>query len=388
MTQFQIGWAPGSSAVFEMSIPSGKGSGGVKMTFVPPLRGTLRLPVNQPGFTIEDLESPANKVRKIFSLTPNTPRNSIALASIAPAEPLPTIEELGLELWQTALPQQVESELGGRGLFLEIGTDEKLQDYPWELMHDGDEFYCLKHYIGRFLNAAERIAPPSQSIGDKTSVLGPFAPLRVLVICVDNPPPFKDVILPKLPGAYVEMQSVSTTLALIRGVQVQQLAEGAGTHDAVRSALSSGEYQIVHFIGHTHVDPADPRGSGLVLQDRLMTAKNVLQFLTKKARPVLCFINGCEASRSLDAQASSGTFGLARAILESGSYLLGSRWKVSDAPASQFGQAFYAALLADGKPIGQAVTEARLKCRTKSPDDPAWASYAYYGDPRVCFRGF
>ena len=36
----------------------------------------------------------------------------------------------------------VSSELREGELFLEIGTDDKLVGYPWELLHEGDEFLC------------------------------------------------------------------------------------------------------------------------------------------------------------------------------------------------------------------------------------------------------
>jgi hypothetical protein len=81
-----------------------------------------------------------------------------------------------------------------------------------------------------------------------------------------------------------------------------------------------------------------------------------------------------------------GQFGLGRAVLESGAYLLGSRWKVSDVCAKTFALAFYDVLF-KGLSMGEAVTKARQVCKHTHPNDLAWASYAYYGDPRVCFRG-
>ena len=377
---YRLDWAPGSNAVFEMYIPDAD-DGGVKMWFTPPLRGTLRLPVGTPGLTRASLHPVDDQIKAIFAETEGTAGDG----GPPPAPqlgPLPTVQDLGQQLFDIALPTDVGWELRDAGLFLEFGTDEALQNYPWELLHDGDEFYCLKHFIGRYVNVSEGIAGGAK--GPKVS-LGPFNPLRALVVCVDKPPPVNGVALPALLSAYQEMIAVGETLTLL-GVKAEPLGSGGRTHEAVWKALSSGLYQIVHFIGHIYVDPDNPGSSGLILQDQMMTAANVYKFLTKKARPVLCFVNGCESSRALADEVSFGKYGLARAILESGAYLLGTRWKVSDGPASLFAQAFYKALLTDGKPIGQAVTEARRTCQAEFPNDPAWASYAYYGDPRVCFR--
>jgi CHAT domain-containing protein len=73
--------------------------------------------------------------------------------------------------------------------------------------------------------------------------------------------------------------------------------------------------------------------------------------------------------------------------MEAESYLLGSRWKLSDKAAPVFATSFYKALLEEWKPIGEAVVAARKACRQASmPDDVGWASYVYYGDPRLGFE--
>ena len=80
---------------------------------------------------------------------------------------------------------------------------------------------------------------------------------------------------------------------------------------------------------------------------------------------------------------------LARAFLETGAYLLGSRWKLSDNAAAAFAPAFYKYLLEDRKSVGEAVVLGRRACMKATEADPGdigWASYVYYGDPRVCFR--
>jgi hypothetical protein len=43
-------------------------------------------------------------------------------------------------------------------------------------------------------------------------------------------------------------------------------------------------------------------------------------------------------------------------------------------------------VLAYEKPLGQAIVESRLAARAARANDLGWASYIYYGDPRLWFR--
>ena len=109
--------------------------------------------------------------------------------------------------------------------------------------------------------------------------------------------------------------------------------------------------------------------------------------------PILCFINACETGKS-GVPAASPTwkrryniYGVARAFLETGSYLLGSRWKLSDDAGMSFATTFYDSLFKKGESLGRAVMEARAACKSTAADnDFGWASYVLYGDPRVCLR--
>ena len=57
--------------------------------------------------------------------------------------------------------------------------------------------------------------------------------------------------------------------------------------------------------------------------------------------PVLCFINGCETAETAQGKDRLNVYGLAQAFLETGAYLLGTRWKVSDSAAAAFAPTFY-----------------------------------------------
>jgi CHAT domain-containing protein len=215
---------------------------------------------------------------------------------------------------------------------------------------------------------------------------GQLAELSVLVVSVPNPQPRGAAIYELLPEADAETDAIVDSLTSIKGVKPTLLKGKDATFDNVWGALKANSYQILHFNGHASFNEDQPQSSGLVLYDRDMTTGALTSFLSK-GPPVFCFVNACETSKVTLWEDRYNIYGVAQAILQTGSYLLGSRWKLTDTAAAAFAGKFYEAWLGGGKSLGEAIRDARLECRKgASPDDLAWASYVFYGDPRVYFR--
>jgi CHAT domain-containing protein len=272
-----------------------------------------------------------------------------------------------------------EADLRSPGLFLELGTDEALVNYPWELLHDGDDFLCLKHYLGRYVNTTRISAPRMQPQNSPSE----YDKIRILLISVPAAPGAS-----YLPGAQAETVSLVQALSPLPQVELTLMKAPEATVMNVRSEIRSGQYQIVHFCGHAAFNSVDPRRSALMLCDNPLEAGIILLHLKSV---VLSFVNACQTAQQAPQppawETEFNTFSLARAFMEAESYLLGSRWKLSDKAAPVFATSFYKALLEEWKPIGEAVVAARKACRQASmPDDVGWASYVYYGDPRLGFE--
>jgi len=78
------------------------------------------------------------------------------------------------------LPDETSESLSeAAGLFLEIGVDESLNEFPFELMHDGETHCCLKHNVGRYVVAhrTRPLKPPPDQSANR----------RVLLISAPNP---------------------------------------------------------------------------------------------------------------------------------------------------------------------------------------------------------
>jgi CHAT domain-containing protein len=389
---FQVDWYSGASAQLELLPPKKKVRSKGKyydLKYTSPFRATIRPPIEQNYVgtpALEQIGQELDKVTSELSTRAAKPSSRSGVTRTQNAS-LENMRRLGAQLFQQLVPRRFHSDLRSGGLFLEVGLDEELLNYPWELMHDGADFLCLKHYFGRFVNTSRH----------STSLVTPrnwssesLEKLSVLVVSVPDPHRDDGAEYDRLPGAESETIALCDTLDKFakKGVEFRLIKDENATYNTVWDALEE-DYAVIHFIGHATYDDADPLQSGLVLHDRDMTSMEVAKAFGSNP-PVLCFMNACETGKTSSTirQSRQNIYGLAEAFLRSGTYLIGSRWKLGDKAAVSFSNGFYSSLLGDQKPIGEAIAEARNACKNSSPDDPfSWASYVFYGDPRLCFRG-
>ena len=387
---FKLDWCAGASAQVELFSPGIGGKRMYQLKYTPPFRSTIRPPVEELQLGPGEL----NPINDQLNQLATTLDNSRATTGSGPptTDPkggaLDEMKMLGEQLLTLILPGNRYADIRSGGLFIEIGMDEALLNYPWELMHDGDDFLCLKHAIGRFVNSTSQTIP---SMLPASSHLGSsIDSLSILVISVPNPQPRPgQPAFDILSAAEEETKAICDVLAGIDGIKLEVLKGRDATYNEVFRILNSSRYEIIHYNGHANFNEEKPYQSGLVLYDKDMTT-GVLSRYFAKAPPVLCFINACETARMPSSKGWKDrydVFGLAQAFLATGAYLLGSRWKVSDKAATGFAKKFYTSLLQEGEPLGKAILEARKACKETSPvEEFAWANYTFYGDPRVCFR--
>jgi hypothetical protein len=380
---YLVDWTRGSIASIEVLGPDArKPSGVLRFKYTPLLKSTLRSPLIDLDSTLSDF-GPIEGALDALTNGVRTRRAAAAAAAVTPAAPFQeAAREVGFSLMTMALPLAVRRALASGQGFLEIVVDEALLEYPWELMSDGESFLCLRHWMGRFVNASTPDAVPASGATD-WNALAP-GPLQVLLISVADPPDRGGKRYGRLLEAEAETQAIVGALTGA-GVALTILQGPQATWTEVQKAFRAG-YHIIHFNGHAEFNAEHPRQSGLVLHDQNMRPGQIAPFLQAKP-PVLFFVNACEtAATGGGSGRGQQAFGLARAFLRTGAYLLGTRWRVEDAKAARFAESFYTSLLAE-KSIGESVRDARAACKDDAdPGDFSWASYVYYGDPRVGFR--
>ena len=384
MSEVSLDWAPGAGAQIEVFSPSVGSANEYRVKYTPPFRSPIRPPLEQLQLGPGELDPLNAQLDQVVQLA-NGARGPGGAAATAAGAVDTQLQLAGSQLFDLVIPRDVAVDLRKPGLFLEFGVDDELVQYPWELMHDGDEYIALKHYIGRYVNSGTRTATPVNASGTIGS-----EKLKILLVCVSNPQPrAAGSAIARLPGAEDEADRLTALFTGLPGVELLPLKNNqlnnAATFSSVFSALKKGCH-IFHFTGHACFDEKTPYKSSLTLWDQDMSTGQLNKFLGKNA-PILCFINGCESALNPAWDKSYNVFSLARAFLSTGSYLLGSRWKLDDQEAAEFAVAFYRALLQERKSIGEATQAARKKLKESSPANSfSWASYALYADPRVCFK--
>ena len=380
MDTFSLNWYAGPSTQVELFSPQAGATGPYQLKYTPPMRTTIRSiqDLNLGNFELQPLNAQMEALVTALNARSSAGAGDEAAVTAAPEAEMRTLGDLLLNL---IIPPYIQADLRTPELFIEMGMDDVLLGYPWELMHDGDNYLCLKHFVGRFVNSATS-APLRLSPTRQWGM--PLQPLKVLIIAVPRPLPYEGEIFDPLPQAEQELNAIVETLTKIPEVRVELLRDLQATYNNVYQKLKE-PWHIIHFCGHGQFDNQEPRNSRLILHNRPISTGAINTFVAK-AQPILCFVNACESAMTPVGAERLNVYGLGRAFLETGAYLLGSRWKIGDTLATKFASTFYTSLLAEGCPLGKAVQDARIACYDEDRDDFAWASYTLYGDPRVCFQ--
>jgi CHAT domain-containing protein len=242
-----------------------------------------------------------------------------------------------------------------------INIDERLIDLPWELVHDGDDFLCLKYAVGRQIYA-------SSSFQDRSYVKQ--EPKALVVSDPDG----------NLPGAMEEGRAVAALLRA-HGVVVTQLEGRDATKQRFNFELK--RHTIIHFAGHAARDRKNPDESCVRLSDGPFKAFRMDGVFGLRP-PALVFLNACwsAAERSVERGYPPMMRGLARTFLMAGvPNFLGYLIPVADRTATDLALHFYSHLVLH-RTVGEALRRSRVELREKYGDvDPAWAAAVLYGDP-------
>ena len=164
-------------------------------------------------------------------------------------------------------------------------------------------------------------------------------------------------------------------------VEVLARATPAQIHDY----LSSGMWQVVHFIGHGAYDEAENEGF-LVFEDdrggKYRLGERAVREIFCKRGVSLVFLNACESGRGGRADFNKG---VAQSLVAHGlPALIANQYSVLDSSATSFAQHFYSSI-AQGMSLGQAAREARIAVNYSLQGEPIdWAIPVLYArDPSM-----
>ena len=277
-------------------------------------------------------------------------------------------EARGAVLYRTLVPARLRDQLKAVQGPLLIRTS--LYGMPWELLHDGEEFWGLRYALGKRLVMARALPaggnPPARERP------------RALVIGSD---PRGD-----LPFVRHEVEAICETLEQFADVDC--VTGRLATFDAVTAHLSAG-FDLIHYCGHVVTE--EGMAPSLLLADERKLSSTAIE-ANVTGRP-LVFLNGCASARGGEHEAAGGweaSFsGVAYGFLFGGAVaVVGTLSDVSDRHAAALAEEFYRRALAR-VPIGEALRAAREWGR----DDPAvgqsptWLSLVLHGNPSQVLIG-
>jgi len=276
--------------------------------------------------------------------------------------------EFGQTLFQEFLAKPIRNYIAGLEErwtpVLEIVTNDV--HIPWELVHDGQEFWCLKYPMGRVYATRVGSGQPKRR---RANVMGGQPRVAILV------DPTGD-----LPEAKEEGRAVREK---VRGKFAADLFQGDQvTHLRLGRVLFSGQYDIVHYAGHAEFSTEASRWrlarGGWLDEDEVRN-------YTLTSNPVL-FCNACGSAKNT--YVGDRARGLASAFIQAGaSAYVGALWRVSDGVAAEFATAFYESLLSK-EPLGRAMVRGRTAAREHCPKSADWAAFVLYGYPeRILYSG-
>ncbi len=262
--------------------------------------------------------------------------------------------------------------LSNLGNAIQILTDNP--DIPWELLHDGQNFLCLK------LPIARGILTSSKRGYRKTLNNSSGKQQKVLIIGV--PDDFdRSITDENLPEVEDEVYAIRDLLKT-KNFDVEILLKKEDINfENILMKLTNIKYDIIHFAGHGYFNPDTPDANGLKLGDKILSIDELKHCL--EGNPFV-FINACDGAKTKTI--SLGTHGriidgIAIALLESNARgCLAPLWPVEDFLAKDFAVKFYTETIKNGESIGEAVRLARIDIKQREDESPDfWASWILYG---------
>jgi hypothetical protein len=254
----------------------------------------------------------------------------------------------------------------GLRIKLHINPDDPglapLASLPWELLYRKEtrDFLSLSHStpVVRYLDIQRPYTP-----------LAIEPPLRILVV-VSCPTGYQKLDLDK------ERELIEQSWAQHAAVEVE-FTEKA-TIRALQDRLATRDVHVLHFMGHGDFD--ERSGQGVLLMEDSEGSGDLLDghalgVLLHDARTLrLVVLNACETARVTARQGLDPFAGIATALVLAGiPAVVAMQFPISDGAAITFAERFYP-LLAKGRPVDYAMTEARKAIYVAEPGTLEWAT--------------
>jgi hypothetical protein len=168
---------------------------------------------------------------------------------------------------------------------IHIKTDDL--EMPWEVMGESEEPICMKYSCG--VSPFIRRGEPAMKLEKRKGKLN----ILFIVDTKNN-----------LPQTREEIHSITSILDAMDIKVSYEILEGKkATYSCVRNYVKDHNLDIVHVAAHAEFNESNPRDSGIVVNDGLLTAKDIYNDVVESP-PWLVFMNACESAKTIDSRYS------------------------------------------------------------------------------------
>lgn len=248
-----------------------------------------------------------------------------------------TALEYGFQFYRRVCSDQLSSVVPvitsqGPTAYLRLTVEGEAENLPWEALHDGQEFLCIKTCMSRSITTIHHEESAPHDWGNK----------GILVVGADS--------RGDLPGVEQETKDIGRILTSAGASKVEVLTGLKANRKNVMRALQSGKFGMLHFSGHSVFNHASPFQSSMDLcsgtQIYLHELGHFGRVANQDAPLGLVFLNSCQSAMVGHDSVTGRQLSMCKALREAGvAYVVGMLWSVEDESAVQVGANFYKHLL-------------------------------------------
>lgn len=288
--------------------------------------------------TAEDKQSLISGLMNLASINNQAmPTRGGLEPNIAPVDFRQSALEYGYQFFRRVCSEQLLSVIPvitsqGQGAYLRLTVEGEAEQLPWEAMHDGQEFLCIKTCMSRSMTTIYQGQTAPHDWENK----------GILVVGANS--------RGDLPGVEQETKGIGRVLSAAGVKRVEVLTGLKANRKNVMQALQSGDFGMLHFSGHSVFDRDHPYQSAIDLcsgtQIFLHELGHFGRISNQDAPLGLVFLNSCQSAMVGHDAVTGRQLSMCKALREAGvSYVIGMMWSVEDEAAVQVGSNFYRHLL-------------------------------------------
>lgn len=269
-----------------------------------------------------------------------------------------TVNELGKEVY-SLIPKSIRNAIKTLNpKYLSMEADDL--SIPFELAHDGEDFFCLKYNLGKRVLPDKDYTPPT-TIGT--------GKLRIKLIIAR---PINETMMRET--------------EFLESLKAKNLITLEGTTEQINKKqlekILSQESDIIHLYCKIFFNKTEPTEPQLLVGDDMLSIKEIENLKIPNTPLIFTDIHE-ETHGETGPHRFMGLARIAKAFLNSGaSSFIAQLWKIPDNIKLEITTKFYEKIVPKKTPLGAIIREIKNELKQQY-SETIWAALSLYGDPAL-----